>query len=178
MSTALYTDKEQLLRQLSDFINSIGIECREGVIPEATFLPGIDIQQGCIVYDRERIAHPGDLLHEAGHVAVLLPEHRRVAQSPDNINGDLQAGGAEMAAIAWSWAALKHLDIAPEVVFHKDGYAGGSENLISNFKDKHYLAVSMLQWLGMTNEPQKQQEQRADVYPAMKAWVRPATPVL
>jgi hypothetical protein len=36
--------------------------------------------------------------------------------------------GEEMAAIAWSYAACVHLGLEPTVVFHSDGYKGGSES--------------------------------------------------
>ena len=74
-------------------------------------MPGIDIRQGTILVDEARLAHPGDLLHEAGHLAVADPAERGGARlSPSD--------GDEMAAIAWSWAALKHLDLDPAIVFH------------------------------------------------------------
>ncbi|MBL7692322.1 MAG: hypothetical protein JNM41_12070 [Flavipsychrobacter sp.] len=158
-----------------NFINQIGIPCMPATLTNDTFLPGIDIRNGIIWYDTERMKHPGDLLHEAGHVAVLLPEDRKIVSSPYNINGDLQAGGAEMAAIAWSWAALKHLAIPPEIVFHENGYKSGGADMIRNFTNGQYLGHHLLAWMGMTyvseNEPSK------NIYPAMTHWLRPETPI-
>ena len=115
----------ELRDKICAFINEAGIDCREGAIPEQTFLPGIDIQKGNIIFDPERLAHPGDLLHEAGHMAVLRPKHRPLAGNSENISGDITPAAAEMAAIAWSWAACRHLQLAPEVLFHEAGYKGG-----------------------------------------------------
>jgi len=134
----------------------------EQMLDKGTFLPGIDIRQGGLLYDSEQMKYAGDLLHEAGHLAVLAPEDRAVAQSPDKLNGDLGEGAAEMAAIAWSWAALKHLELEPEVVFHEHGYKGGGKGLIENFSSGCYVGVSILQWVGMSNA----------AYPAMASWVR------
>ena len=78
------------------------------------------------MYDAQKLLSPGDLLHEAGHVAVLTKSDRIGVTSPE-VSGDMEPGGVEMAAIAWSWAALKYLGIAPEIVFHKEGYKGDSE---------------------------------------------------
>ena len=49
--------------------------------------------------------YPGDLLHEAGHVAVAPPEQRAASATLDPSSGD------EMATLAWSYAALRHLEL-------------------------------------------------------------------
>ena len=54
-----------------------------------------------------------------------------------------------MAAIAWSWAALVHLRLDPAVVFHQEGYRGGSQSLIENFSMGRFVGVPMLRWMGM-----------------------------
>lgn len=152
------------------FINKIGIPCREFAIEGDTFLPGIDIRAGEILYDPQRMKYPGDLLHEAGHIAVLSPKDRKDVQSPDKISGDLEPAAAEMAAIAWSWAALKHLDLPPDYVFHEQGYKGGSTAIIENFSLGNYFGVPMLQYLGMSNISGSGHDAE---YPAMKYWLRP-----
>jgi hypothetical protein len=57
------------------FVRSIGIE----VIPppDSTFLPGLDVRYGVVLVDEARVAHLGDILHEAGHVAVSDPAERK-----------------------------------------------------------------------------------------------------
>lgn len=167
------TASQTLTEKITSFLSSIGIPCREAALDYDTFLPGVDIREGGILYDPQRLQHPGDLLHEAGHLSVLLPRDRAAAGSPDHLSGDLQSAGAELAAIAWSWAALKHLQLSPEVVFHENGYAGGSENIIDNFSEGRYFGVSLLQWLGMTTEPKKEQDEVPFLYPAMQHWLRP-----
>jgi hypothetical protein len=160
-----------LLQKITDFINSINIPCNEGVVRGDSFLPGVDIVNGSIVYDLSVLLSPGDLLHEAGHISVLKPEDRMNITSPD-VNGDLQEGGAEMAAIAWSWAALQHLQIPPEVVFHEQGYKDGGDALIENFSNERYLGVSLLQWFGMTKEKKSTNTDNDTIYPKMKYWLR------
>ncbi len=160
-------------QKISNFINEIGISCTPGVISEDTFLPGIKIEKGKLLYDEQKMLSPGDLLHEAGHLAVLKPEDRSKVNGGD-ISGDLDDGGAEMAAIAWSWAALKHLDIKPEIVFHQQGYKGGADSIIMNFSNKNYFGACLLQWLGMTIERKTDPEMIGDLYPAMIKWLRSA----
>lgn len=167
---------DDLLETLVNFINEAGIECTPGTLPEHTFLPGVDIQQGRIIYDVQLLKYPGDLLHEAGHLAVLLPEHRAVAQSPDNLFGDISDAAAEMGAIAWSWAALTHLGLSPEVVFHEHGYKGDAKGLVANFSSEQYLAVPLLQWFGMTKEPKRGMVQDEHTYPKMRHWLRQPMP--
>lgn len=163
----------QLLQKIAGFVNSIGIPCKPGTIDRETFLPGVDINNGSIVYDEARLISPGDILHEAGHIAVLLEKDREKVTSPD-VSGDLQPGGAEMAAIAWSWAALRHLGLSPDVVFHEKGYHGESSQIIMNFSAERYFGVSLLQWFGMTCEKKNAGQLSVAVYPEMQFWLRPS----
>jgi hypothetical protein len=87
-----------LTAKLTGFVRNIGIEVRDADLPEQTFLPGLDIRFGALLVDEERLLYPGDVLHEAGHIAVASPEERsRKTLKP--------RGGGEIAAIAWSYAA-------------------------------------------------------------------------
>lgn len=166
------TTDNDLLSKITTFINETGIACRAGKIPGSTFLPGVMIQNGCIIYDAMQLKHPGDLLHEAGHLAMLLAEHRAQANGADNISGDLDAGAAEMGAIAWSWAAKEHLGIAPELLSHAEGYKGDSENMINNFNSGRYFGVPILQWPGMTMDPDPRLLAKDNAYPKMIRWLR------
>jgi len=165
------TENISLLNSITTFINEIGIPCKEGSVREDSFLQGVDIINGGIVYDAQKLLSPGDLLHEAGHVAVLTKSDRIGVTSPE-VSGDMEPGGVEMAAIAWSWAALKYLGIAPEIVFHKEGYKGDSEVLIDNFSNGRFIGASLLQWMGMTNTMKEDGTEIGIVYPAMMHWLR------
>lgn len=153
------------LDRILPFLAEIGIAVRERPVTEATFLPGVLIERGTLIFDRSQAA-PGDLLHEAGHLAVMLPAERQSA------SGDLGTGpGEEMAAIAWSYAASRHLGLALEVVFHPQGYHGGSQALIENFSEGRYIGVPMLQLFDMTRE---RGDAAAVVFPRMQCWLRSA----
>ncbi|MGA7234902.1 MAG: hypothetical protein WBY44_04445 [Bryobacteraceae bacterium] len=58
------------------FLDEIGLPVRFGDISEATFLPGIRIERGQLLGDESQLLYAGDLLHEAGRPALLLPERR------------------------------------------------------------------------------------------------------
>jgi hypothetical protein len=149
------------------FLRGIGLPISEETIPEKTFLPGIEVRDGQLLVDRALLAYPGDLLHEAGHLAVLEPEARACAC------GTVEGGGAEeMAAIAWSWAALQHIGLAPEVVFHPEGYRGGSQSIIENFSEGHFFGVPWLAYCGLTRERPDPSSPDAAVFPAMERWLR------
>lgn len=173
MEPIQYTNENNnsLLQAITGFLESIGLSCHPATIGHDTFLPGIDIQNGCILYDAEKLLSPGDLLHEAGHIAVLKPERRATVCNPD-ISGDLSPPGAELAAIAWSWSAIQHLQIAPEIVFHEKGYNDGSVAIIENFSNKRYFGASLLQWLDMTVED-KTGSGVEGTYPVLTHWLRP-----
>jgi hypothetical protein len=162
------TTHSSLTDTIVEFLRAIGLEVRMERLPAGMFLPGILIDRGTLVVDTDQLRFPGDLLHEAGHIAVAAPERR------SQITGDVGSDAAEeMMAIAWSYAAVVHLQIQPEVVFHAEGYRGGSTSLIENFSAGHSFGVPVLQWLGMTYDARNAAEHGVEPYPHMIAWLRP-----
>ena len=155
-----------LIETIAGFLCSIGLRCTRGDVPDSTFLPGIMIDRGGLVFDIAKLRHPGDLLHEAGHLAVMSPERRRTAHG-----GAGKYAAEEMMAIAWSYAAAVHLQIDPAVVFHAGGYRGGSASLIENFASGRYIGVPTLQWLGMTVDVKTARQSGVAPYPAMTKWI-------
>jgi hypothetical protein len=151
------------------FLREIGLPVQAGVIAGDSVLPGIQVRSGVLIYDPATLKYPGDLLHEAGHLAVKSAADRQRAS--DDLGAD---PAEEMMAIAWSYAAALHLKFPPEVVFHPAGYQGGSRSLLDNFAAGRYLAVPMLQWLGLTLDEQQARAIGAAPYPRMKVWLRPS----
>ena len=156
---------DPLTERLCGFVRGIGIDVRAATLVEKTFLPGLEISHGALLVDEARLSHPGDILHEAGHLAVTDPAERncrRLAPSP----------GDELTAIAWSFAALRHLDLDPAIVFHPDGYKGGAASIIENFTAGRYFGVPLLQLYGMSCEPQQAAAKGVAPYPHMLRWLR------
>ncbi len=156
---------DPLVERLAAFVRGIGLPVHTGELPAETFLPGLDIRDGGIVVDETRLAYPGDLLHEAGHLAVTDPAERsapRLSPGP----------GDEMATLAWSYAALRHLGLDPAVVFHPEGYKGGAAAIIENFEAGRYVGVPLLQLYGMSCEPRQAAEKSVAPFPHMLRWVR------
>ncbi len=160
------TFASELTKRIAAFLVSIGIPVLAEPIEQETFLPGILVRDGGLVVDEEKLAHPGDLLHEAGHLAVVPPSRR--AELFMHAGND---AGEELMAIAWSWAALLHLGLEPAVLFHPEGYKGGSASLIENFSSGRTFGVPTLQWLGMTAEGARAAELGVPPYPHMIRWL-------
>ncbi len=163
----LNTCRDPQVAKVLEFLTSIGLQVTLSPVSNAAFLPGIDIQNGALIIDESKLRYPGDLLHEAGHLAMLPPAERAQVNSDAGDNG-----GIEMAAIAWSYAAALHLRLPPEFVFHKDGYRGGSDAIIENFAAGRYIGVPLLEWAGLTVTGKRAQLLGVEPYPAMLQWLR------
>jgi hypothetical protein len=148
---------QDLTDRIIAFVESVGIAVREGPIDGETFMPGMAVRDGALTVDRRTLRWPGDLLHEAGHIAVTDPASRAGTScvSPDP--------GEEMAAIAWSYAAARAMDIDAALVFHDGGYKGGGGWIADAFASGGNVGVPMLVWFGMTTDR---------TYPAMERWLR------
>jgi hypothetical protein len=145
------------------FLQEIGISVTAADLP-ASFLPGLTIEAGGLLVDESRLEYPGDLLHEAGHIAVAPSSARpSMSGSLDDVPG-LDTAALEWAAIPWSYAAALEIGIDPGIVFHDGGYHGHSAGLLSNFRLGVPIGVHLLVDAGMTS---------ADDFPKMLTWLRP-----
>ena len=157
---------DPVIEQIVMFLKEIGLSVRLLPIAEETFLPGVCLEPSGLIVDLEALRYPGDLLHEAGHLAVMLPAQRAVTTA--NAGSDM---GDEMAAQCWSFAAAMYLGIPPEVVFHSDGYKGAAKSLITAFGNGS-AGVPLLQWMGLTLDTKSAAEAGAEPYPKMVRWLR------
>ena len=159
---------EYVLVRIAHFIKEIGLSIHERQLPSDTFLPGILIDEGTIYYDSTKLKHPGDLLHEAGHLALMEPEKRALASGDLEPGNGLKPDSLEIGAILWSYAALTHLNIAPEIVFHEAGYKGASDWYIEAFRSGNYVGLPLLQWMGLCAK----EDPNELPFPKMQKWVR------
>ena len=103
------------LARIAAFLDGIGLPPRAATLDGDTFLPGIRITRGELVYDPARIAWPTDLLHEAGHIALAPAAHR--AALDDALTAEQHFGhGGEVESIAWSYAASVRLALPPSTI--------------------------------------------------------------
>lgn len=163
--------KNPLTEKLVDFIRGVNIEVIEQPLDADTFIPGIYIEKGRLLVDEEKLLYPGDLLHEAGHIA-MIPSHLRQYAS-DNVENISEIGDPyEVESICWSWAALQALGLPPDVLFHENGYKGHSEQLARNFQMGVYLGSKRIADYGMAYTPQHAQALGAEPFPVMQKWLR------
>lgn len=155
--------------QIVDWLRHIGLTVRLAPLTENTFLPGVTLEPGGIVVDPERLLYPGDLLHEAGHLATMLPAQR--SSTGQNAGSDM---GDEIAAQTWSYAAAVHLGLQPEIVFHPTGYHGAAQTLIETYRDGK-AGVPLLQWMGLTLDRAHATTACVPPYPHMIRWLRADT---
>ncbi len=155
-----------LLLRVQPFLASLGLAVRAGVVPAGGFLPGVLVEDGGLTVDEATLAYPSDVLHEAGHLAIMTAEERRSAVAtlgPDP--------AMEMAALAWSYAAARHLGIPSRELFH-DGYKAGGASLAYAFDSGGGPGVPMLAWWGMTLETHVAARQGVPGFPVMSRWLR------
>jgi hypothetical protein len=161
----------EIIDKIIGFLKVIGLEVVMRPIEHPTFLPGLLLENGKIIADPDKLLHPGDLLHEAGHLAAYPPEERKTIGDP---LPEHMAGGFEVMALAWSYAACLHIGLHPSVVFHAGGYKGEGDNILENFAGGYYIGVPMLQYLGLAYEEKKAAELNIRPYPNMVRWLREA----
>lgn len=150
------------LEIIISFLNEIGIEVKETPLSQDTFLPGLSLLGCSILIDYDRLKFPGDLLHEAGHIAVT-EESKRKFIGTENMKKEWPTDADEITAILWSFAACRHLNFDLKIVFHDDGYKKQSQWLIDQFENENYLGLPMLEWMNMTTAAQ---------FPSMTKWLR------
>ena len=76
-------ERDSVLEQIFQFFDEISIQYNFTEIETETFLPGIQIKNGVLQIDLQKLKYPGDLVHEAGHIAVTKSEEREVLN--DNV---------------------------------------------------------------------------------------------
>nr|WP_315222906.1 hypothetical protein [uncultured Flavobacterium sp.] len=158
------------IKKILLFLDEIGLQTIEKKL-ENTFLPGLSLGPDCLYIDFEKLLYPGDILHEAGHLAVATSEERKLAGTPE-MSPEWPPQSEEIGAILWSFAAANHLELPLEFVFHPNGYKNASEWFISNFSNKSYIGLPFLQWIGLTLGEEKASEEKKESFPIMQKWLR------
>lgn len=162
---------DPLTRRIATFIAEIGLEILSVRLSCKTFLPGILVENGKILADESKLTYPGDLLHEAGHLALAARDIRSSLSDEVALPG-VDMKPVEVYVIAWSYAAIVHLGLSPTVVFHEGGYGVESERLLNNFSLGVYIGANGLQDAGLTAIGAKALELRVPPYPHMLKWLR------
>lgn len=158
-------------RAIVDFLRDIGLPIAEATLPDDTFLPGIVIRDGGLIIDPDRLQWPGDLLHEAGHLAVLPPALR--ARASDDLAEEQDVAHAgEQEAMAWAWAAVQAIGLPPDVLMHEGGYHGQSAAVLQMYAFGIVPGLRGLCETGMTAARGFTPDPGDVQYPRMLRWLR------
>lgn len=159
------------IQTIVDFLTSIGIRVRAGSVPADAFLPGLRIVDGGLIFDPAALRWPGDLLHEAGHIATV-PSALRAKLNDALADAPTSPHGGEAEATAWAYAALVHLRLPLPLLFHDGGYHGKSAGLILTFTLGVYPGSHGLVQAGMALSPAEAARTGAQPYPHLIRWLR------
>lgn len=163
--------EQPVIDRITDFVLSIGLDVVRRPMQGDTFLPGLLLENGKIIIDPDKLLYPGDILHEAGHLAAYSPDVRATIGDP---LPEYMSAGFEMMAMAWSYAACLHIGIEPSVVFHEHGYRGAGPHLSETYAKGSYIGLPMLQYLGLAYDKKKAEELNTLPYPNMIRWLKDA----
>lgn len=164
--------RNPLTGRIAEFLTSVGIEVVPARLEEGEcLLPGIRVEGGRLLVDEAGLTYPGDLLHEAGHLAVA-PGDVRPGLSGEVVIPGADMDASEVHATAWAYAAVVHLGLDPKILFHGGGYRGKSEGLLFTYGVGVYPGAYGLQQFGMTATGAAAREMGVAPYPNMLKWIR------
>jgi hypothetical protein len=159
------------LEKIEAFLAHIGIGLHRRTLPDNTFLPGLELDRTGIFLDVEKLKYPGDILHEAGHLAVA-PASQRDAIGTDQLVLPWPTEGEEIGAVLWSFAAARYIGLPLEVIFHPNGYKNDSDWLIEMFESGTYIGLPFLEWAGLALSAPRAEAVGVPPFPHMLRWLR------
>lgn len=170
------------------WLTSIGLQVERGSRPwQNLFAEGIWIEEGRLIVSADAMV--GDLLHEAGHLAVLPSRFRklvsgdiddlwgeraelvssvteRLGQWPEDSEARALMQASDHETIAWSFAAALEVGVDPTLPFLR-GFKndGQAEAIYMACCDKQYIGINGLRAAGFINA--------IGNFPILKKWVQP-----
>lgn len=191
-----HQDKRHWAEEVVSFLERIGlrVERVEAAQVEASFLPSVLVSEGGLKVCMEE-AFPGDILHEAAHLAVIPASFRPYA------NGDLREvenkmaqylednpeamlsypedplaravlQAAEAEATAWQYAAAQEIGLPLRWVFPVGSYDGDRVELLRGLRNNAYLGINGLRAAGWTQVRASPYQPDVPVYPKLKFWLQ------
>jgi hypothetical protein len=179
------------LDRVLTFLAGIGIPCELASAGAHVkgFLEGVQIRSGGLLISLG--ARVSNVLHEAGHLAILPSRFRPLAQDdvdaivtsmmnqvdvshPDapEVRAAMRAGDPE--ATAWAWAAGIHLGLAPELIIGDEEYDGTGASIRLALRMRAYAGIQGLQHAGFcaARPGPYQRALGLPAYPQLARWVQ------
>lgn len=171
------------MEEIIAFLNEIGIKTSRGNVPSNSFMPNIAIQDGSIIYNKD--ATLGDLLHEAGHLAIIPKKYRPMCQGdmdesmraifdkaeiagemiPDSTIYCALIQSSDPEATAWAWSAGRHIGIEPQDIIADYLYEGTGADVRLMLSLNCYLGINGLRAAGMLTSVKS--------FPHLTQWTQP-----
>lgn len=186
--------REYWVQQVVEFVRGLGIAvavCTDEAAAES-FLPNVEILDGGLVV-RPGV-FPGDILHEAGHLATMPAQFRPLATGqlreafaamsryleanpmglatyPEDpvARGVMQCSDPE--ATAWQFAAGQHLGMPDEWLFPLGSYAGDAVAVLLSLKAGGHMGINGLQAAGWTLNRANPFRPNIPVFPQLAFWL-------
>jgi hypothetical protein len=181
--------KDPRLSKVVSWLERRGFNVKAGSLWAKPFNDGVWLDGDLVVYD-PNVAHPGDLLHEAGHLAILpscirthvkpgdlekftlpqitkyMQDHPDAMAHPEDPVALACMNAGDLEAIAWSYAAAVDAKVDPGLVCENgfsDDESGPTTLML--LKNKGYFGVSGLRMAGFVNWTRD--------FPKLKFWRQP-----
>lgn len=191
-------DRQHWTREVVTFLRGIGLAVTERQAPlqeGETFLPHVLVNQGGLEVVMEE-AYPGDVLHEAAHLAIIpaqfrpfanwdlseaesrmtqyLDEHpMALATYPEDPVARAIVQAADPEATAWQYAAAVHLKVPERWIFPRGSYEGTRIDMLRCLKASSYVGINGLRAAGWTLLRPNPIRPDVPVYPKLKFWLHP-----
>lgn len=176
-----------MLCSVIEFVRGAGldVEIHAGA---SGFVPGVQIEHGTLLVDPS-VCEPGNLLHEAGHIAITPGNFRHF------MSGDLSKGMAIMydrleelhldpehpivraciqcsdpEATAWAWSAGRAIGVPPRVIIGDQWYGNTGADIRIALELGCYLGINGLAAAGFCS---LRNVQPLPKYPHLAFWVQP-----
>lgn len=173
-------------RLIAAELATIGIEAEERSHASG-FLDGIRIEKGRILYSPD--APPSNLLHEAGHLAIMPTTFRHLAEdrlsqvfaamgdalqrrmdetgNPDDplIRAIMQC--SDMEATAWAWAFGVRVGLPHAIIILDEEYGGDGAGVRVQVSNNMYMGINGLRAAGMVESVRR--------YPDLSKWLQDAS---
>jgi len=181
-----------LLNELvANWLRSIGLKVAFSPDPLEGFLPNVLISDGGLVYDAS--CHVSDLLHDAGHLAIIPACVRGMIQGqnvdewipaiverfpfpdrhPDHPFSRALLNADDCAVTAWAWAAGRHLGLSDVEILHH-GYQDDVESVRAMLTANAYCGIHSLAHAGFCATSAR--HPTLPKYPQLRMWLQDACP--
>lgn len=172
------------MKNVIDFLNKIGIKCHIVDSVDGGFLKTILIKNGELYLTRK--CKISDILHEAGHLAVLPPKYRM--QASGNIIDVLKKMYSEVdtllpenekymycedcEATAWAFACGVYLKIPYNKIIEKRQYQNDGANILFGLKHNSYFGINKLARAGWCSARKMNETENRPLYPKLNKWLQ------